>query len=132
MALYFGAAVLAAFGIAGTDARAQALTVLPVSIQMTPGQLTAVLTVIADGNAETSFQVCSYAWTQPNESDQLTPTSELAVSPPLGTIPPGGTQVIRLVLRQAPTAREASYRILLDQIPQAVSRWTPPCSRYSP
>jgi len=84
---------------------------------MTPGQLTAVLTVIADGNAETSFQVRPYAWTQPNESDQLTPTSELAVSPPLGTIPPGGTQVIRLVLRQAPTAREANYRILLDQIP---------------
>lgn len=103
--------------LSGAAARAQALTVLPVSIEMPAGQLTAVLTVIAEGDTETSFQVRPYAWAQPNETDQLSPTNELLVSPPLGTIPPGGRQVIRLVLRNAPTGQEAKYRILLDQIP---------------
>jgi fimbrial chaperone protein len=30
---------------------------------------------------------------------------------------PGATQVVRLILRQSPQSREATYRILLDQIP---------------
>ena len=40
-------------------------------------------------------------------------------SPPLTTIPAGATQIVRLVLRRTPEGREATYRILLDQIPSA-------------
>ena len=39
------------------------------------------------------------------------------LSPPLATIAPGATQVVRLILRQSPQDREATYRILIDQIP---------------
>ncbi len=98
---------------------AQGLTVLPVSIQMAAGQMAATLTVRNEGDSETSLQVRPFVWSQPppHGSDELMPATELMASPPLATIAPGATQVVRLVLRRPPGDREASYRILLDQIP---------------
>ena len=113
MALAFTAASLV---LGGGAARAQPLTVLPVTIKMSPGQKAAALTVISAG--PTSFQVRAYAWRQSEHGDvQLADTDALLASPPLGTIAAGGSQVIRLVLRRLPTDREATYRILVDQIP---------------
>jgi fimbrial chaperone protein len=98
-------------------ARAQGLTVLPVIIQMAPGQMAAALTVINEGDKETSFQLRAFAWHQNGSEDQLSATDELLASPPLGTIAPAARQIIRLVMRHPPQGREGTYRILLDQIP---------------
>lgn len=111
------AASLFVMSLGAGTARAQALTVLPVIIDMTPGQMAAVLTVVDAGNIQTSFQVRPFAWAQTGNSDALRPSKTLLVSPPLGTIQPGARQIIRLVLRRPPVGREATYRILLDQIP---------------
>ncbi|MBU2718151.1 molecular chaperone, partial [Acidithiobacillus ferridurans] len=93
------------------------MTVLPVTIQMAPGQKATTLTVINHGHREIAFQVRAFAWTQLHGRNKLTPTAELLASPPLGTLAPGGRQIIRMVLRRPPQGREASYRILLDEIP---------------
>jgi len=100
-------------------ARAQSLMVLPVNIQMAPGQKATTLTVINRGDTETAIQVRAYAWNQSDGDDQLTTSDAVMVSPPLTSIAPGASQVVRLVLRQAPEGREATYRIVLDQIPPA-------------
>ncbi len=100
-------------------ARAQGLTVLPVNIEMPAGQLTTTMTVINNGTTETSVQIRALAWTQSDGSEQLTTSDEVMASPPIATIAPGATQVVRLVLSKAPTAKEATYRLLLDQIPPA-------------
>src|SRR5262249_15798121 len=42
---------------------------------------------------------------------------ELLASPPIATLSPGASQVVRLVLRRPPQDREATYRILFDQLP---------------
>jgi fimbrial chaperone protein len=97
--------------------RAQGLTVLPVTIQLAPGQLAAALTVTNQSDSETSFQVRAFAWHQQDGADQLSDTDDLLASPPLGTIAAAATQVVRLVLRKPPQGQEATYRILLDQIP---------------
>ncbi|HEY2858524.1 MAG TPA: fimbria/pilus periplasmic chaperone [Terracidiphilus sp.] len=96
---------------------AQSLSVLPVNIFLTPGQNATSLTVTNRGDKETAIQIRAYAWGQKGDDDQLTPTTEVVVSPPLASIPAGATQVVRLILRQAPQGREATYRILIDQIP---------------
>ncbi len=119
-ALAVGMAVL----LSASPAQAQTLTVLPVNIDMRPGQLATTLTVLNQGAAETSVQVRALAWTQPNGLEMLTPSTEVLVSPPIVTIPAGASQVVRLVLRHAPTGREATYRILLDQIPPAAAPGT--------
>jgi fimbrial chaperone protein len=103
--------------VGGGAATAQSLTVLPVTIQMASGQMAASLTVINLGDSETAVQIRAFAWSQLDGTDQLESSDEVLASPPLGTIPPGTTQVVRLVLRKPPQGREATYRIVLDQIP---------------
>lgn len=101
------------------SARAQSLGVLPVTIQLSPGQAAVSLTIVNQGSAATSVQVRAYAWSQsgPDGDEVLTSSSDVATSPPLATIGPAGTQIVRMVLRQLPQDKEATYRILIDQIP---------------
>jgi fimbrial chaperone protein len=107
-----------------TLATAQGLTVLPVNIEMPSGQLSTTMTIINNGATETSVQIRALAWTQSDGAEELTPSDEVMASPPIATIAPGETQVVRLVLSKAPTGKEATYRLLLDQIPPAAAPGT--------
>jgi fimbrial chaperone protein len=98
-------------------AGAQALSVMPVNIFFSPGQRATSLTVTNQGSRESAIQIRAYAWDQKDGEDQLTTSSAVVLSPPLASIPPGATQVVRLILRQPPEGQEATYRILVDQIP---------------
>jgi fimbrial chaperone protein len=99
------------------SAAAQSLSVLPVNVFLQPGERAASLSLTNSGAKPTSIQVRAYDWSQKNDEDQLTPSQVVVVSPPLVTIAPGSTQVVRLILRQPPQGGEATYRIILDQIP---------------
>ncbi len=101
-------------------ARAQGLLVQPVSIRLAPGQQASTLTVTNQSGQQAAIQVRVFAWSQPN-GDRLDPTTLVLASPPLATIPPGGTQIVRLLLRQPALVREATYRLLLDEIPPPAS-----------
>jgi fimbrial chaperone protein len=96
---------------------AQGVTIIPVTVEFPPGQRAAVLTVQNDGDRDLTFQARPYAWGQPEGLDALAETDLLAVSPPLGVVHAHERQVVRLVLRQPAGAREAAYRIIIDQIP---------------
>ncbi len=99
-------------------ALAQGIMVSPVNVQMTAGQMAAVLTVGNQGQTPISFQVRPYSWQQTRTGDELlTPTDELLASPPLATVAPGASQIVRLVLRRPPAGHEATYRILVDELP---------------
>lgn len=111
------AAVLIFVVFAAGVAKGQSLRVTPVNIQLPPGQKATTLTVNNDGSTATAVQIRVFAWSQQEGKDQLTATNEVLASPPVATIAPGDSQVVRLVLRQSPQEREATYRILLDQIP---------------
>ena len=102
---------------ASLAAGAQALTVMPVNILLSPGEKATSLTVTNQGTSETAIQIRAYAWSQKDNADQLTASDGLVVSPPLARIAPGASQVIRLILRESPQGREATFRILVDQIP---------------
>ncbi|WP_161989014.1 fimbrial biogenesis chaperone [Sphingomonas glacialis] len=100
-------------------AQAQSLAVNPINVLMAPGQMATLLTVINQGQAETAVQIRAFVWSQKDGIDVLTPSDDVVASPPLTRIVPGGTQIVRLVLRKPVIGREATYRILLDQIPAA-------------
>ena len=110
--------------LAGGTAWAQGLTVLPVNIEISAGQMATTLTVINHGDSETSVQVRAFGWKQPDGAEQLTPSDDVMVSPPIATIAAGATQVVRLVLRRPVQGNEATYRVLLDQIPPAAAPGT--------
>jgi fimbrial chaperone protein len=116
------AAALRLFAVAiilifASSMKAQMLSVLPVNIFLQPGDRTATLSVTNTSSKPTSIQIRSYDWNQSTGEDQLTPTDAVLASPPLVTIAPAATQVVRLVLRRPAQQSEATYRILLDQIP---------------
>lgn len=97
--------------------RAQGIMVSPVKVDMPPGQMAAVLTIGNQSDREIAFQIRPFSWQQSRTGDdQLTATDELQASPPLATVAAGATQVARLVLRRPPQGREATYRILVDEL----------------
>ena len=112
------AAILAAI-LAVSPVAAQPLGISPVAFRMAPGQAATSLTVTNQGNRPSAIQLRVFAWNQDKGEDELVPTDQLIVSPPITTIAPSATQVVRLMLRRPATGKEASYRILLDQIPAA-------------
>jgi fimbrial chaperone protein len=57
-------------------------------------------------------------WTQQQGKDVYAPTTEILATPPVFTVPAGGSQVIRVGLRRAPDAqREITYRLFLQEVP---------------
>ena len=110
-------AIIPAVLVTAPAARAQALSVLPVNVHMAPGEQAATVTVSNEGTAQTSVQIRAYKWNQQGDQDELTPSNDVVVSPPIATIGAGENQVVRLILREPTRDREATYRIILDQIP---------------
>ncbi len=79
----------------------------------------AALTVRND-DREVLVQAEVMLWEQVDGEDRLTPTRDLLVSPAVFTLPPNGSQLVRVALRNPPadTTRELSYRLILQEVPQ--------------
>jgi len=105
-------------------ASAQSLTVLPVNVFFPPGQKASTMTVTNRGDREAAIQIRPYTWTQADGNDQLEATRALMVSPPIASIAPGASQLVRLILRDLPADREVTYRILLDELPPPAQNGT--------
>jgi fimbrial chaperone protein len=105
--------------MSGWAAAGQALSVVPVNVFLAPGRSAATLTVTNTGSQETAVQIRPYVWKQSDGNDQLDATHALVISPPIASIPAGASQLVRLLLKLPATDKEATYRILLDQIPPA-------------
>jgi fimbrial chaperone protein len=97
----------------------QSLSVSPVNVSLAAGVKNATLMIVNHAEEETSVQIRIFTWSQKDDGDQLSETPMVVVSPPIASIAPGGSQVVRILLRQPPQNREATYRILVDQIPNA-------------
>lgn len=113
------AAMLAVWLLGPGPGRAQTLEVAPVSVTFGPDQRTASLTVTNRSAAPMTIQVRPFRWQEETGTSALTETSALAVSPPLAEVPPGQSQSVRMLLRQPAGATEATYRLLVDQLPPA-------------
>jgi fimbrial chaperone protein len=98
-------------------ARAAALQITPILIELAGGARTSTVQVENRGGGATTMQVRVFAWTQPPDTDKLTETTALVASPPIFSIPEGATQIVRVVLLAPPGASEQAYRLLLDEIP---------------
>ncbi len=125
------AAALAARAFAPAPAAAQGLQVAPVNLELAAGETITTVTVSNHSDQPTGIQVRSFDWRQEGGQDVLSPTQLLEVSPPIFEVPPGGSQLVRLVLRSTPDTREASYRLLFDQLPTANGRGVTLALRFS-
>lgn len=98
-------------------AAAATLQISPVTIEMARGVSGAVMTLSNASDHSLYGQLRVFKWEQRQGEDVLSPTQALVASPPILRIPPGGQQVVRIVRLTDSAAREDSYRILVDEIP---------------
>jgi fimbrial chaperone protein len=75
--------------------------------------------VVRNTGAEPSVvQLQIVSWSQQDGKDVLVPSRDLLATPPIFTVPAGGSQTVRVGLRQRsniPT--EGSYRLILQEVP---------------
>lgn len=116
---------LVAMGLAGSiaagNARASELELAPVLLRLAPGQNSTTVEVRNRGGAPVTIHARPYSWTQVDDKDVLTPTSDLIMSPPIFTIPAGRSQTLRLLLRSGASRQgpDRSYRLILEEAPPA-------------
>jgi len=103
-------------------ARAGSFTISPLRVDFAGTAGTAVLTVRNEDAQPVVVQVQGLAWSQEDGQDALNPSRDLLISPAVFTLPAGDSQLIRVALRRSvDPARELTYRVLLQEVPQTAS-----------
>jgi fimbrial chaperone protein len=112
---YWGLAFLCA---SASTAFAGSFVVNPVRLTLSASQTVGSLTVKNVGDEATVVQLETQSWTQHDGKDELTPSTEILATPPIITIPPGGSRIVRVGLRRpADQQRELTYRLFLREVP---------------
>lgn len=113
-------ALLAAAALAPAAARAGALDVSPVSVELTGKARTALMTLRNGDGAPVRYQLRAHTWAQkPDGAMDLTPTRELVVFPPLLELAPGEERNVRIGTDAAPAATERTWRLFIEELPRA-------------
>ena len=116
--LLAAAASIAACSLSIEAAVAGSFNVSPVRLELSARERTQTLTVRNQGDQPSVVQVQLFAWSQDAGQDILQPTADLLVSPPVFTVQPGQSQLLRIALRgAADPAHQLSYRAVLQEVP---------------
>ena len=111
-AVLLGTAVPAAPAFAGT------LQINPVLLEINASRRTALVTLRNEEAEPVMVRAYPLEWRQANGEDVYSETTAVIVSPPIFTIPAGGTQLIRVGLR-SPAVAPGSYRLIVEEVPDA-------------
>jgi fimbrial chaperone protein len=116
-ALSWGLA-LATASLCLSTAHAGSFTVNPVRVTLSANQAVAAITVNNVGTDPTVVQLETSSWTQHEGKDALAATADVLATPPIITIPPGASRIIRVGLRRpADPQHELTYRLFLREVP---------------
>lgn len=111
-------AVLAAASL-WSVAEAASFKVYPVRIVLTPKQAIQTMVVHNNGSEPSRVQLRVFAWRQVNGADVFEETQDVLANPPLFQMGPNGDQIARFGLRTSPGSAEKSYRVFLQEVPDA-------------
>jgi fimbrial chaperone protein len=116
---------LVAFQICAAEicaAKANALRVAPILLDVTAPGATTTLNLRNEGERNLHVQMRIFRWTGTQSEPVLEPTSDVVVSPPAAMLAPGTEYVVRVVrVTRQPVSGEESYRVLVDEIPDAAA-----------
>lgn len=110
-------AALLSLGIAAA-AQAASLFVSPVIVTLDEKHRSAAITLRNEGNETRVIQTELLRWTQENGENIHTASRDILVNPPIATLRPGQTQVIRIGLnRKVDKVQELAYRLYVSEVP---------------
>jgi fimbrial chaperone protein len=114
----FRMTLAAALAFTAIPAFASTLEIGPIRVQMIGEERTTTLNLRNSGTDPMTVQLRTVNWTQPNGGDDYSASNNLIASPPLVTIAPGESQVVRVVVEGLESRpNEKAYRLILDEIP---------------
>jgi fimbrial chaperone protein len=97
---------------------AGSIAVNPIRLTLSASQSTGALTVSNNGVEPSVVQVQVVSWSQQDGKEVNVPTKELLATPPIFTVPAGGSQIVRIGLRKSiDSQREVTYRVILQEVP---------------
>lgn len=112
---------LASLALAGANcAYAGVFSVTPVRIYMMPKDRAVAVTITNEAEQPVVLQADVYEWRQTaGGEDQLVPSDDLILAPPIIKLAGRGRQVVRLARLQPPDAsRQLTYRLILRELPE--------------
>lgn len=86
----------------------------PVQIVIPSDRRAASLTITNSDAAPVSVQVLTYRWSQSDGLDVYSPTGDVISSPPMFTMAPGSSQLVRIGLKKGADA--SAYRVIFSEI----------------
>ncbi|GAM30108.1 fimbrial chaperone protein [Acinetobacter calcoaceticus] len=93
----------------------------PVNVEILSNQSAASISLFNQSNESTDLQIRVFEWTQKNGQDQLTPTDEIAISPPFLKLQSNDSYNLRVVrINPTPVSGEKTYRIIIDELPKPI------------
>ncbi|WP_151822801.1 fimbrial biogenesis chaperone [Acinetobacter oleivorans] len=93
----------------------------PVNVEILSHQNASSISLFNQSNESTDLQIRVFEWTQKNGQDQLTPTDEIAISPPFLKLQSNDSYNLRVVrINPAPISGEKTYRIIIDELPKPI------------
>lgn len=111
-----------AIALAGLSASGYAATPLLISPTLVhlpaAGRRSATIEVSNQSDAAVDVQLRGYDWSQPAGEDVFAPSSALAISPAIATIPARGRQIYRILDLAPPMAGEKAFRIRINELPK--------------
>lgn len=119
MRKYYLAAVLLSTMTGSSSLIAAALQVSPTTVIFSQNDNAEQLWLSGTGSELVGGQVRLYRWTQKNGQDVLTDTKDILVSPPVMQVPPGETQIVRLIRKIPADDYEQAYRLIVNELPPA-------------
>jgi fimbrial chaperone protein len=119
--LFFVRAVLTAlFASPGAMLHAASLEVAPVLVEVPAPGVSSIVKLRNQGTKPINAQIRIFRWTQNNGADVLTPTDDVAASPPAVSLKPATDYTVRIVrTTKEPVVQEEAYRLLVDELPEA-------------
>lgn len=109
--------------LAGTSAQAASFSVSPVRIFMDARERATGVTIINEGDTDLVMQAELFEWKQkPDGTDELLPTQDLVLAPPILKLAKGGRQTVRLAnLRPPVPGEQLTYRLIVREVPEALA-----------
>jgi fimbrial chaperone protein len=102
--------------------RAASLQVAPVLVEIPAPGATATLKLRNDGTKPLDAQIRIFQWTQVDGADVLTPTNDVAASPPAASLRPSTDYTVRVVrTKKEPAVKEEAYRLFIDELPESAT-----------
>lgn len=118
--LVLAAALFAGLHVTPAFSQSVSLRVSPVLVDLSAPTAASSVRISNDAKRPISVQVRIFKWSQSNGVDTYTPATDVAVSPPISQLKPGGENMVRVVrTSKRPVKAEESYRLIVDELPSA-------------